>query len=70
MKRSLLTLAATALLTIGPPGLEAETARERSDGDCRDYCAEKAAEKCDDVSSTWCNVYIVGCLAGCGVSHL
>lgn len=38
--------------------------------DCTEYCAGKAVEKCDDVTSTWCNAYIVGCLAGCGVSHL
>lgn len=42
----------------------------RTPEDCPEYCARKAVEKCDDVTSTWCNAYIVGCLAGCGVSHL
>jgi hypothetical protein len=64
----MLALAAGTLAVGGPPGV-AEAARA-AEADCRDYCAEKAAEKCDDVSSTWCNAYIMGCLAGCGMSHL
>lgn len=67
MRRILLALAA-AFIAAAPPASVAEAAR--AEVDCRDWCAEKAAEKCEDVSSTWCNVYITGCLAGCGMSHL
>jgi hypothetical protein len=61
---------AAGFLAVGPPAGVAEAAGVQAEADCRDWCAEKAAEKCDDVTSTWCNVYITGCLAGCGWSHL
>ncbi|HSM09795.1 MAG TPA: hypothetical protein VLA33_12390 [Gemmatimonadota bacterium] len=67
MRRILLALAA-AFIAAGPPTGVAEAARVQLD--CRDWCAKKAAEKCKDVSSTWCNAYIAGCLGGCGISHL
>ena len=70
MRRIMLALAAATVVAAGSPVGVAEAARAREAADCRDWCAEKAAEKCDDVSSTWCNAYIVGCLAGCGISHL
>lgn len=71
MRRIVMALAAVGMLAAGSPVGVAEAARATAgEADCRDYCAEMAARKCDDVSSTWCNVYIVGCLAGCGVSHL
>ena len=71
MRRIILALAAATVLAAGSPVGLAEAARARETAvDCRDWCAEKAAEKCDDVSSTWCNAYIMGCLAGCGISHL
>jgi len=71
VRRIVLALTAVGMLAAGPPVGVAEAARALSDeADCRDYCAEKAAQKCEDVSSTWCNAYILGCLAGCGVSHL
>lgn len=63
----MMALAAAALLAAGTPGTAAEATGPEED--CRDYCGEKAAERCDDVTSSWCNAYIVGCLAGCGVSH-
>lgn len=69
MRRMMLALAAVGLLAAGSPARVAEAARAQ-EADCRDYCAEKAAQKCEDVSSTWCNVYIMGCLAGCGYTHL
>ena len=68
MRRTLLSAAAAAVLIAGAPEIGARTADPEKD--CRDYCGEMAAKRCDDVSSTWCNVYIIGCLAGCGVSHL
>lgn len=68
MRRVLLCAAAAALLGGAPPGATARTAA--TEADCTVWCAEKAAEKCEDVSSTWCNAYIIGCLAGCGVAHL
>lgn len=67
MRRILLALAA-AFIAAGPPAGVAEAAR--AEADCREWCAKKAAEKCEDVTSTWCNVYILGCLGGCGMSHL
>lgn len=71
MKRLALTVAAFAVLAAGPPGVSAEVARgEDPEADCRIYCGEMAARRCDDVTSTWCNAYIIGCLAGCGVSML
>lgn len=71
MRRLALTLAALGLLAAGPPGASAEVAREDdAEADCTIYCGELAARRCDDVSSTWCNAYIIGCLAGCGVSML
>jgi len=69
MRRKILGLAALIYLAGSPPGVDARTATA-SDTECTEYCAEKAVEKCDDVTSTWCNAYIVGCLAGCGISHL
>lgn len=69
MRRLLLCAAAAALLGVGPPAAGARTATE-AEADCVAWCGEKAAEKCDDVTSTWCNAYIIGCLAGCGVAHL
>lgn len=67
MRRIMLALAA-ALVAAAPPTGVAEAAR--AEVDCRDWCAKKAAEKCEDVRSTWCNAYILGCLSGCGISHL
>lgn len=67
MRRIMLALAAVFIVA-GPPVGVAEAARAQLD--CRDWCAEKAAEKCDDLRSTWCNAYIMGCLGGCGISHL
>jgi len=67
MKR-ILALAAAAAFVGGASLADAEVSRAPED--CTEYCARKAVEKCDDVTSTWCNAYIVGCLAGCGVSHL
>lgn len=69
MRRMLLCAAAAALLGAGPPGASARTAAGTAT-DCTVWCGEKAAEKCEDVTSTWCNAYIIGCLAGCGVAHL
>lgn len=69
MRRMMVALAAVGLLAIGSPQGVAEAARA-PEADCRDYCADRAAQRCDDVSSTWCNVYIMGCLAGCGYTHL
>ena len=69
MRRMVLALAA-GLLAVSPPAGVAEAAQVQAGADCRDWCAKKAAEKCDDVSSTWCNAYIMGCLGGCGISHL
>lgn len=69
MRRIMLALAA-ALVASGPPAGVAEAARVEAAADCRVWCAEKAAEKCEDVQSTWCNAYILGCLSGCGISHL
>lgn len=69
MRRMLMSMAAATLLVTGAPG--PGTAREADpEKDCRDYCGKMAAQRCEDVSSTWCNVYIIGCLAGCGVAHL
>ena len=67
MRRIVLALAA-GFVAVGPPANVAEAARAQAD--CKDWCAQKAVEKCEDVSTTWCNAYIVGCLAGCGISHL
>ena len=68
MRRILWTVAALAIVT-GSTGADAKTASDAADEqDCRDYCAEMAARRCDDVTSSWCNAYILGCLAGCGVS--
>lgn len=69
MRRMLLALGALAALSASAPETSARTTTDDPDREeeCRNYCGEKAAERCDDVSSTWCNVYIVGCLAGCGV---
>lgn len=69
MRRIMLALAAGFLALAPPPGM-AEAARVQSGADCRDWCAKKAAERCDDIHSTWCNAYIMGCLGGCGISHL
>lgn len=69
MRRMIVALAAVGLLAVGSPKSVAEAARA-PEADCRDYCGEKAAQRCDDVGSTWCNVYIMGCLAGCGYTHL
>lgn len=68
MNRRALVLAAVAAALSGSALTEAEVTRAQDD--CVEYCAQKAVEKCDDVTSTWCNAYIVGCLAGCGISHL
>lgn len=67
MRRIMLALAA-GFLAVGPPADVAEAARAQAD--CKDWCAQKAVENCDDVSNTWCNAYIAGCLAGCGMSRL
>lgn len=69
MRPMFLALATLLALLGGAAGVEAETAA-RPESDCTEYCALKAVERCDDVTSTWCNAYIVGCLAGCGISHL
>lgn len=66
MRRFLITLAGLALLESG------ETAGPvwGKTADCQDYCAERAATRCDRVDSWGCTWYIVGCLAGCGVASL
>ena len=69
MHMRIISLVALLALAAGAPRAGAETAATGS-VDCVEYCARKAVEKCDDVTSTWCNAYIVGCLAGCGISHL
>ncbi len=69
MRKMILGLAALITLAGSPPGADARTAKEDT-VECVNYCGDKAAEKCDDVTSTWCNAYIVGCLAGCGIAHL
>ena len=69
MRRMILGLAALVTLAGSPPGANARTATG-TELECIEYCGDKAAEKCDDVTSTWCNAYIVGCLAGCGIAHL
>jgi hypothetical protein len=65
----MLALVAAAVLATGPPDAEGRTAADR-EKDCTLYCGDLAARRCDDVTSNWCNAYIVGCLAGCGVAHL
>jgi hypothetical protein len=65
----ILGLAALVTLAGSPPGVDARTAKT-GPVECTEYCGDKAAEKCDDVTSTWCNAYILGCLAGCGIAHL
>ncbi|TFG63293.1 MAG: hypothetical protein E4H28_06590 [Gemmatimonadales bacterium] len=69
MRRKIIGLTALISLAGSPAGADARVATVTGI-DCTEYCAEKAVEKCDDVTSTWCNAYIVGCLAGCGISHL
>ena len=69
MRRTILGLIALVVLAGGPPRADARTAAG-ADVDCTVYCAAKAVEKCADVTSNWCNAYILGCLAGCGISHL
>ena len=66
MKRSTLALIALMVLTAGAGETPAETVTV----DCTVYCGKLAAQKCDDVASSKCSAYIVGCLAGCGVAHL
>ena len=68
MKHRVLLLAVIAAALGGSTAADAEVTHEPED--CTEYCARKAVEKCDDVTSTWCNAYIVGCLAGCSISHL
>lgn len=71
MRRLALSVAALTLVAAGPPGASPVVAREKApEVDCTVYCGEMAARRCDDVTSTWCNAYIIGCLAGCGVSML
>ncbi len=69
MRRRILGLIALAVVAGGPPRADARTATV-AEADCTVYCAAKAVQKCDSVTSNWCNAYIVGCLAGCGISHL
>lgn len=69
MRRRILGLMALVVLAGGPPRADARTANV-AEVDCTEYCAQKAVERCDDVTSNWCNAYIVGCLAGCGISLL
>ncbi len=57
MRRKILGMIALLSLTGSPPGAGARTA-SLANIECRAYCAQKAAEKCDDVTSTWCNAYI------------
>ena len=68
MRRRILGLMSLVVLAGGPPRADARTAA--AEVDCAEYCSGKAVENCDDVTSNWCNAYIVGCLAGCGISHL
>lgn len=69
MRRLLMSTAAVLVLA-GSTGASARTTTDDDrEEECRDYCAEMAARRCDDVSSSWCSVYIVGCLAGCGVAN-
>ena len=65
MRRMLLLCGALAALVASAPETSARTAVDK---DCDNYCGEMAAKRCDDVSSTWCNAYIVGCLAGCAIA--
>jgi hypothetical protein len=69
MRRIMLAASAAVVLATGPPAAEGRTAKG-PDEDCTVYCGDLAARRCDDVTSNWCNAYIVGCLAGCGVAHL
>ena len=69
MRRRILGLFALVILAGGPPRADARTATVTG-ADCTVYCAAKAVGKCDDLTSNWCNAYILGCLAGCGISHL
>ncbi|MGD8496275.1 MAG: hypothetical protein PVF05_08790 [Gemmatimonadales bacterium] len=70
MRRILLLVGALASFAGAAPPTSARTTDDPDrEEECRNYCGEKAAQRCDDVSSTWCNVYIVGCLAGCGVTN-
>ncbi len=57
MKRRMLGWTALICLAGIPSGADARTATA-ADIDCTDYCGKKAAERCDDVTSTWCNAYI------------
>lgn len=57
MKRRMLGWTALICLAGSPSGADARTATA-ADIDCTDYCGKKAAERCDDVTSTWCNAYI------------
>lgn len=66
MKRVILAVVALVMLAGGAGDTVAETATQ----DCTVYCGKLAAKKCDDVASSKCNAYIVGCLAGCGIAHL
>lgn len=64
-----LTMAFTILaLSAGLTGPGATEARA-DDLDCTDYCAERAALRCDSINSWECNWYIAGCLAGCKLSQ-
>ncbi|MGI9038429.1 MAG: hypothetical protein ACR2GQ_06170 [Gemmatimonadota bacterium] len=69
MRRIVLAAAAAAVLATGPPEADGRTARD-PEAECTAYCGDLAARRCDDVTSNWCNAYIVGCLAGCGIAHL
>lgn len=67
MRRSVLTLAAAALLL----GASAPAASSTADEvDCNKYCGEKAAEHCERIDSWKCTWYIAGCLGGCNIKKL
>lgn len=66
MKRSLLTLsAALALATAATPTRAPAVPSAEA---CQDRCAEGAAQTCQRIDSWYCDIYIIGCLAGCGLS--
>lgn len=71
MRRLLIAIIGASL--VAAPGMgRAQDADGPKDGGalCREYCAERAAEHCDDIDSFRCGAYILGCLAGCNLKRL
>lgn len=58
-----------ALAVLGTLGGHVPVARAQ-EVDCRDYCGQRAALRCDSIDSWECGWYIVGCLAGCNIRNL